>query len=62
MGQHTQQRAFIAAALGDRDAAVALLRTAFGQGMTVGEWAHMEPALESLRDYPPFQELIRPKG
>ncbi len=62
MGQHTQQRAFIAAALGDRDAAVALLRTAFGQGMTVGAWAHMEPALESLRDYPPFQELIRPKG
>ncbi|MCH7476368.1 MAG: hypothetical protein IIA27_17125, partial [Gemmatimonadetes bacterium] len=61
-GQHARWRAFIAAALGDRDEAVALLRTAFGQGVAYGPWIHIDPALESLRDYPPFQELVRPKG
>jgi len=25
-------------------------------------WLHAEPEFESLRDYPPFQELMRPKG
>ncbi len=61
-GQHTRWRACIAAGLGDRDEAVALLRTAFGQGVAYELWIHTDPALESLRDYPPFQELTRPKG
>jgi tetratricopeptide (TPR) repeat protein len=37
-----------------------------GFGDTFGEWhcvwLHAEPEFASLRDYPPFQELIRPKG
>ena len=41
---------------------MALLRTAFGQGVEYELWIHTDPALESLRDYPPFQELTRPKG
>jgi hypothetical protein len=25
-------------------------------------WVHRDIDFESLRDYPPFQELMRPKG
>ncbi len=27
-----------------------------------GLWLHRDIDFESLRDYPPFQELLRPKG
>jgi hypothetical protein len=30
----------------------------FGHGV----WWHRDPDFESLRDYPPFQEFLRPKG
>jgi tetratricopeptide (TPR) repeat protein len=66
-GYHTFSRAVIAAALGDREGAVGLLHQALGQGLAFDiRWFRgLEPAsleLDPLRDYPPFQELIRPKG
>jgi serine/threonine protein kinase/TolB-like protein/tetratricopeptide (TPR) repeat protein len=63
LGEHTYWRARIAALLGRRDDAVALLRAAYyGEGRQFWMHMHTEPDLESLRDYPPFHELLRPKG
>jgi tetratricopeptide (TPR) repeat protein len=62
-GSHTAWRFQIAGALGDGERAVALWRQATAEG-----FRHQRPwywrwiAFESLHDYPPFQELIRPKG
>jgi tRNA A-37 threonylcarbamoyl transferase component Bud32/tetratricopeptide (TPR) repeat protein len=61
-GQNTYWRAVIAAALGESDQAVQLLRDAFLEGVTIHDNVHREPAFESLRDYPAFQEFMRPKG
>ena len=33
-----------------------------GEGIAYGIWLHREPDFESMRDYPPFKELMRPKG
>ena len=62
-------RARIAALLGDRDGAVALLRQAIAQGISCAvrwgpgiEDCHREMDFESLRGYAPFDELLRPKG
>ncbi len=58
-------RARIAAILGDRDEAVRLLREQFKEGRPWAEALqqfHAEVDFESLQTYPPFQELIRPKG
>jgi tetratricopeptide (TPR) repeat protein/tRNA A-37 threonylcarbamoyl transferase component Bud32 len=57
-------RARIAALLGDRDAAMALLRQVMDH-LTPSDqacWLHRDIDFESLHDYPPFQELMRPKG
>jgi hypothetical protein len=61
-GGPTWRRARIAAALGDRDGAVRLLRQVLGVSFPYDHWV-TEQFLEDepLRDYPPFQELIRPK-
>jgi serine/threonine-protein kinase len=61
-GLHTVFRAAIAAARGERDRAVALLQDAFAQGGGYGVPWHRQPGFEVLWDYPPFQELMRPKG
>ncbi|UCE19573.1 MAG: protein kinase [Gemmatimonadota bacterium] len=61
-GDHTYWRACIAALLGEREQAVALLRESFAQGYNYGVLLHNDMDLEPLRDYRPFQELIRPKG
>jgi serine/threonine protein kinase/tetratricopeptide (TPR) repeat protein len=61
-GSQTYWRACIAAVLGDRDQAVALLRQAFAEGYPYGPDIHSDIDLESLRDYAPFVELLRPKG
>ena len=57
------QRAGIAAALGERERAMQLLRRSgpwlFVPGSRRG---HMDPRLEPLWDYPPFKELVLPKG
>jgi hypothetical protein len=55
-------RAAIAAQLGERERAVELLRQGYAEGL-VHSWAiHCDIDLEPLWDYPPFQELIAPKG
>jgi hypothetical protein len=62
-GQVTYVRACIASLLGQRAQAVALLRQAFAQGLQYGMFSlHAEPDLVPLRGYPPFEELLRPKG
>ena len=63
-------RAAIAAQLGDRQKAVALLFEASEQGFVdevrasrrmIGPFLHSDLYFESLRDYSPFRELLRPK-
>jgi DNA-binding SARP family transcriptional activator/TolB-like protein len=61
-GEHTYWRARIAAQLGERDHAVALLRAAYAQGFKWWLPLHSEPDFEPLRDHPSFRELLRPKG
>ncbi len=58
------QRARIAALLGDRDEAVTLARTFVYQMPSNLDGRHLRVDIdfESLHDYPPFQELMRPKG
>jgi tetratricopeptide (TPR) repeat protein len=54
-------RACIASLLGEKETAVRLLREAISQGTWYyGLYEDMD--LDPLRDYPPFKELIRPKG
>ena len=61
-GAATLWRARIAAVLGERDNAVALLRQAFDEGLGFGLWVHRDIDFESLRSYPPFVELTKPQG
>ena len=61
-GRHTYWRACIATLLGEKDRAVALLKEAFGQGRSYGVDLHRDIDLEPLWDYPPFKEILRPKG
>jgi len=60
-GRHTMWRARIHAVFGERDSAVALIQEAFAQGYPRGGVMHLYPSLWSLRDYPPYQELLTPK-
>jgi len=60
-GRHTMWRARIHAVLGERDTAVALVQEAFAQGYPRGGVMHLYPSLWSLRDYPPYRELLTPK-
>ena len=60
-GRHTMWRARIQALLGEREAAVALLREAIARGYPHMHALHTDVDLEALRDYPPFQDLLRPK-
>jgi tetratricopeptide (TPR) repeat protein len=64
-GANTCWRARIAAVLGDRERSVELLRQAFNEGLTNGNYDvsfHTDTDFEVLRDHPQFQELTRPKG
>jgi len=64
-GSHTYARARIAAVLGDRATAVELLQEAWIQGRPIGfdgrdiEDVHSDPAFESLREFVPYQALMR---
>ena len=60
-GQHTMWRARIHALLGERERAIALLWEALGQGYPHFHGLHTDLAFASLRDYPPFEELVKPK-
>jgi tetratricopeptide (TPR) repeat protein len=65
-GEHTQWRACIAALLGDKDQAVGLLRQSIAEGLPVWEGLrlvlHTDIDLEPLRGFPPYEELLEPKG
>ena len=61
-GAFTYWRADIAALLGDRERAFALLRQARDQGHAIYFKMHSDPDLESLRSDREFQELLRPRG
>jgi DNA-binding SARP family transcriptional activator/Tfp pilus assembly protein PilF/TolB-like protein len=61
-GSNIRWQARIAALCGDRERAVELLRRAFNEGLEYGIWLHRDIDFEPLRDSPPFQELVRPKG
>jgi hypothetical protein len=64
-GRQTYARARIAAALGDFPAAVELLRQAWGEGRPITfdnysyEDVHCDEEFAVLRDYLPFQMLVR---
>jgi hypothetical protein len=55
-------RAKIAALLGQRDVAIRLLRDAVAQGEMQALRMKEDPDLLGLRDYPPFETLVRPVG
>jgi predicted Zn-dependent protease len=61
-GQHTLWRARIASLLGEKDAALGLLREAIAQGHSYGPWQTADLDFQPLWDFPPYQELMRPKG
>jgi hypothetical protein len=52
----------IAAQLGERERAMTLLSEAYARGRIFTVSLHRDMDLEPLRDYPPFQEFMRPKG
>jgi len=60
-GGPTYWRARIAALLGDKEGAVSLLRQAIKQGFS---YANLQSIVdfESLAGYPPFVQLMKPKG
>jgi len=60
-GNHTYWRACIAALLREKDLAVRLLRKSLAQGRSYSD-LYPDMNLEPLWDFPPFKELIRPKG
>jgi tetratricopeptide (TPR) repeat protein len=61
-----EYRARIAALLGNRVEAVSHLKRAFDEGLLYGPsnhlWRQYRFDFEDLADYPPYQELLRPKG
>ena len=60
LGLETEGRARIEAALGDRERAVSLLRKAFAQGRVYTVYTHW--SMPGLWRFPPFLDLLRPKG
>jgi tetratricopeptide (TPR) repeat protein len=61
-GRRCYWRACIAAHLGEKDMAVELLKEGYAKGLGHDWYDHIDVDLEPLWDYPPFQELIEPKG
>jgi tetratricopeptide (TPR) repeat protein len=61
-GRNHQWQARIAARLGELDQAVSHLRRAHSKGRRFGTWLHLDPDLEPLRGFRPFEEFKRPKG
>jgi tetratricopeptide (TPR) repeat protein len=61
-GAHTIWRARIASLLHKQEEAFKLLRDSLMQGRSYGVALLRDMDFESLRDYKPFQELLKPKG
>ena len=61
-GEPSYWRAAIAASLGQREAAVRLITQALGEGARKMPEIHRLEEFQTLRDYEPFKELLRPKG
>ena len=61
-GRHTQWRARIASLLGEKKEAFSLLRESLMQGRCYGLALLRDMDFEPLRDYKPFQDLLKPKG
>ncbi len=61
-GAQIYAAARIAAALGQREESVILLRQAFAQGHAYDLELHAAPEFRSLRGYRPFEERLRSKG
>jgi serine/threonine protein kinase len=61
-GGNTYERACIAAILGDKEKAVALLKESFLQGSSFSINVHRDFDFESLWNYSPFTEFLKPKG
>ena len=59
-GIHIAYQAVIAAHLGEKDRAVALLQEAFHNGYAYGLHYHSDPRWEPLRDHPAFLKFIQP--
>ncbi len=55
-------RAVISATLGEQRNAVDLLHDALSSGLAYGSFLHRSVLSIMLRDYPPFQQLMKPKG
>ena len=61
-GLDTFWRAGIAAASGERERAVDLLREAHSHGYVFGITWHRSVILQPLRGFAPFEDFLRPKG
>jgi tetratricopeptide (TPR) repeat protein len=61
-GANNMARARVAAALGERQQAVALIRAALAAGYRYSLALHRDVYFEALRDYAPFQELTFARG
>jgi tetratricopeptide (TPR) repeat protein len=61
-GRDLYWQACIAALLGEPERAMELLRDAYARGRAFTIFLHRDMDLEPLRDYPPFQEFMAPKG
>ena len=62
LGAVSLRQARIASLLGERERAIVLLRDAFARGLPFSVFLHRDMDLEPLRGYPPFEELVKPKG
>jgi DNA-binding SARP family transcriptional activator/TolB-like protein len=62
LGAVSLRQARIASLLGERERAMVLLRDAFARGLHFTVFLHTDMDLEPLHGYPPFEELVRPKG
>jgi tetratricopeptide (TPR) repeat protein/tRNA A-37 threonylcarbamoyl transferase component Bud32/TolB-like protein len=60
-GTHVAAQAEIAAALGDREEALRLLRRAFDEGYAYGIVIHREPAYDVMWGFAPWDNLVRPR-
>lgn len=61
-GQHTEARAVIAGLMGEKEAAVRLLRQATGEGRAYDSSTRARPEFAPLRGYPPFEAWAQPRG